>query len=100
MYQDLVNGRLDATFQDKTQAGYSFLKTPRGRATRSRPDVTDVRITGYGVAMGVRKGDEAMKKRLNDAIVAIRANGTYQKIAAKYFDFDIYGAKQQLTSAP
>ena len=37
VYQDLVNGRLDATFQDKTQAGYSFLKTPRGRATRSRP---------------------------------------------------------------
>ena len=36
VYQDLVNGRLDATFQDKTQAGYSFLKTPRGRATRSR----------------------------------------------------------------
>ena len=87
--------------QDKTQAGYSFLKTPRGRGYAfAGPDVTDVRITGYGVAMGVRKGDEAMKKRLNDAIVAIRANGTYQKIAAKYFDFDIYGAKQQLTSAP
>ncbi|HET7772817.1 MAG TPA: ABC transporter substrate-binding protein, partial [Burkholderiaceae bacterium] len=24
-------------------------------------------------------------------IKAVRANGTYQKIAAKYFDFDIYG---------
>ncbi|RQR45073.1 MULTISPECIES: ABC transporter substrate-binding protein [unclassified Burkholderia] len=101
VYQDLVNGRLDATFQDKTQAGYSFLKTPRGKGYAfAGPDVTDVRITGYGVAMGVRKGDAEMKKRLNDAIVAIRANGTYQKIAAKYFDFDIYGAKQQLTSAP
>ena len=101
MYQDLVNGRLDATFQDKTQAGYSFLKTPRGKGYAfAGPDVTDVRITGYGVAMGVRKGDADMKKRLNDAIAAIRANGTYQKIATKYFDFDIYGAKQQLTAAP
>ena len=35
VYQDLVNGRLDATFQDKTQAGYSFLKTPRGSVTRA-----------------------------------------------------------------
>ncbi|MXN76307.1 transporter substrate-binding domain-containing protein [Burkholderia sp. 4701] len=94
VYQDLVNGRLDAAFQDKTQAGYSFLRTPRGKGFAfAGPDVTDVRITGYGVAMGLRKGDAELKQRLDAAIVAIRANGTYQKIAAKYFDFDIYGAK-------
>lgn len=95
VYQDLVNGRLDAAFQDKTQAGYSFLKTERGkRFAFAGPDVTDVRITGHGVAMGLRKDDAALKQRLNQAIADIRANGTYQKIAAKYFDFDIYGAKQ------
>ncbi|MCA8481666.1 MULTISPECIES: ABC transporter substrate-binding protein [Burkholderia] len=95
VYQDLVNGRLDATFQDKTQAGYSFLKTERGKHFAfAGDDITDSRITGFGVAMGLRKGDAALKSRLNDAIAAIRANGTYQKIAAKYFDFDIYGAKQ------
>jgi lysine-arginine-ornithine-binding protein len=95
VYQDLVNGLLDGAFQDQTQAGYSFLRTERGkRFAFAGPDVTDVRITGYGVAMGLRKGDAEMKNRLNKAIADIRANGTYQKIADKYFDFDIYGAKQ------
>jgi ABC-type amino acid transport substrate-binding protein len=53
---------------------------------------------GVSFACHTSKGD--IVKKLNDAIVAIRANGTYQKIAEKYFDFDIYGTKQQLTSAP
>jgi len=28
---------------------------------------------------------------LNKGIKKIRADGTYQKINAKYFDFDVYG---------
>ncbi|MEZ9417384.1 ABC transporter substrate-binding protein, partial [Vibrio sp. 10N.286.49.E1] len=31
-------------------------------------------------------------KQFNVAIEEIRANGTYDKIAAKYFTFDIYGS--------
>ncbi|MDR3098172.1 MAG: ABC transporter substrate-binding protein [Paraburkholderia sp.] len=94
VYDDLVNGRLDATFQDKTQAGYAFLNTPRGKNFAfAGGDVSDARIIGHGVAMGLRKSDADLKQRLNGAIEAIRANGTYQKIAARYFDFDIYGAK-------
>ena len=33
-----------------------------------------------------------MKEKLNKAIAAIRANGTYDAIAKKYFDFDVYGS--------
>lgn len=94
VYDDLVNGRLDAAFQDKTQAGYAFLKTPRGKGFAfAGGDVTDPRITGHGVAMGLRKSDKELEARLNKAIADIRANGTYQKIASRYFDFDIYGTK-------
>ncbi|MGA8137556.1 MAG: transporter substrate-binding domain-containing protein, partial [Pseudomonas gingeri] len=39
----------------------------------------------------LRKGDTANAARLNAAIDAIRANGKYQQIQAKYFAFDIYG---------
>jgi arginine/ornithine transport system substrate-binding protein len=42
-----------------------------------------------GVAM--RKGQDELKQQINQAIQTIRANGTYQTISAKYFDFDVYG---------
>ena len=39
----------------------------------------------------MRKSDAALRDRLNAAIQAIRADGRYKAIAARYFDFDIYG---------
>ena len=39
----------------------------------------------------MRKGDTDLVKKLDDAIAAIRANGTYDAIAKKYFEFDVYG---------
>ncbi|WP_353886490.1 transporter substrate-binding domain-containing protein [uncultured Spongiibacter sp.] len=41
--------------------------------------------------MAIRKSDTDLQKMLNDAIAAIRANGTYKKINDKYFGFDVYG---------
>ena len=31
-------------------------------------------------------------EKLNAAIAAVRADGTYDKIAKKYFDFNVYGS--------
>lgn len=39
----------------------------------------------------MRKGQDKLKADINAAIKAIRADGTYDKIAKKYFDFDPYG---------
>ena len=39
---------------------------------------------------GLRKGDDKLRLRLNEALKAIIANGTYKKINEKYFPFDIY----------
>jgi polar amino acid transport system substrate-binding protein len=39
----------------------------------------------------VRKGEDDLRNKLNLAINAIREDGTYQTINAKYFDFDIFG---------
>ena len=39
----------------------------------------------------MRKGDSELRDKLNAAIDAIRASGEYDKIAKKYFDFDVYG---------
>ncbi len=48
-------------------------------------------FSGSGVGAGIRKGDDALKSKINAAIAAIRANGKYDEISKKYFDFDIYG---------
>jgi ABC-type amino acid transport substrate-binding protein len=45
----------------------------------------------HGTGIGLRKEDVALKEKIDRAIGAMRADGTYQKIAAKYFDFDVYG---------
>ncbi len=47
--------------------------------------------TGKGAGIAVRKSDTELRDKLSAAIQAIRASGTYKQIAARYFDFDIYG---------
>jgi polar amino acid transport system substrate-binding protein len=50
----------------------------------------DPEILGAGVGFGLRQGDP-LKDKLNAAIAAIRADGTYAAITANYFAFDVYG---------
>ena len=37
----------------------------------------------YGI--GLRKGDEALREQFNRAIAQVKADGTYDRIRAKYF---------------
>ena len=39
----------------------------------------------------LRKGDKALADKISAAIDAIRANGKYQELQDKYFDFNVYG---------
>lgn len=92
VYLDMQNGRLDATFGNADQLSLAFLDKPEGQSfTFKGVAVTDKAYIGEGTALALRKQDKALANKFNQAIKAIRANGTYDKIAAKYFDFDIYG---------
>ena len=90
--QDLVSGRLDATQADSL-AMADFLETPEGKACCELKGMVadDPEILGAGVGAGIRKGDDELKKKINAAIAAIRANGKYDEITKKYFKIDIYG---------
>lgn len=92
IYLDLAAGRLDGTLADATLLQDGFLKTDSGKGFAfAGPAFTDVKYFGDGMGIAVRKNDKADLDRLNAAIAAIRANGTYKQIQDKYFDFDIYG---------
>lgn len=92
VYADLKSGRLDASLQDEAQASAGFLKTPEGQGFEfCGPELNDTKILGNAAAIGLRKGDKDLKNALNDALAELLKDGTYQTIAKKYFDFDIYG---------
>lgn len=92
VYQDLVAGRLDAGFQDEVAGSYGFLKQPQGKGFAfAGKEVFDEQLFGKGTGIGLRKSDTDLKMKLNTALAAMIKDGTYKKIADKYFDFDIYG---------
>nr|WP_201759019.1 MULTISPECIES: ABC transporter substrate-binding protein [Burkholderia] len=92
VYADLLSGRLDATLQDAVQAEIGFLKTPRGKGYAfAGGDIDDPKTLGEGAGVGLRKEDTDLKAKIDGAIAAMRKDGTYDKIAKKYFDFDVYG---------
>ncbi len=49
------------------------------------------KLFGVGTGMGLRKEDNELREALNKAFAEMRADGTYEKLAKKYFDFDVYG---------
>ncbi|WFP63291.1 MULTISPECIES: transporter substrate-binding domain-containing protein [unclassified Mesorhizobium] len=93
---DLAAGRLDAVQADSIALG-EFLKTDQGKACCDLKGMVapDDEVLGPGVGAGVRKEDTALKEKINAGIKAIRANGKYDEISKKYFDFDIYGGATQ-----
>jgi len=83
---DLQNGRLDAVISDKFVL-VDWLKKASDGCCKL---VGDVKGTETEAGIAVRLDDTALRDKLNAAIDAIVADGTYKKIQAKYFDFDIY----------
>ena len=89
---DLVSGRLDLVIADSVVLDDGFLKTDAGKGYEFvGPGYTDKRWFGEGIGIAIRKGEDDLREMFNKAIKEIRANGTYQKINKKYFDFDVYG---------
>jgi arginine/ornithine transport system substrate-binding protein len=72
----------------------AFLKKPEGKGFA--PVGPTVRLEGGGGGVGIafRKGspgDGALRDKVNAALKAIRADGSYKQLADRYFDFDVSG---------
>ena len=91
VFLDLAAGRIDLVLSDSVAADLGFLKRPAGKGFAFVGAPVEHPIFGQGAGIAVRKADAALAQRFSEAIRALRADGTYQKIQARYFDFDVYG---------
>lgn len=80
---DLKNNRLDGVFGD-TAVVNEWLKTNPGLGTVGE-HVTDAQYFGTGLGIAVRPDNTTLLEKLNAALTAIKADGTYQKINQKWF---------------
>ena len=86
LHGDLVAGRLDVIFGDGL-GSHAWLQGPQGAGFEF---VGEGYRLDEGIGIAVRREDTSLLSRLNGALEAILANGTYERISARYFPFSIY----------
>lgn len=91
MYLEIKAGRLDAIMTNPMKTYLEFLSKPDGAGFEVvGPQITDEKYFGTGAGIGLRKGNEALLKRIDAAILAMKADGTLDKFSKIYFPFAIY----------
>jgi len=90
-WADLANGRLDAVLAD-FGVQYDWLAEDGKECCEFKGSAVS---NDDRIAIALRKGDTALAEKFNTAIAAIRANGKYAEINAKYFPFDIFGDEKE-----
>lgn len=91
-YQALERGEVDLVLDDAVSGYFGFLQSERGKGfERVGNAVQAPKFFGKGQGIAVRKGDEALRARLDQALVAILDNGVYRRIERQYFQrFSVY----------
>ncbi|MFA1612322.1 basic amino acid ABC transporter substrate-binding protein [Halobellus rubicundus] len=92
-FQALINGQVDAVINDNTvnaefanQRDDVVFLEGEGAAAESdqeAPPYLTLTIENYGIAF--REDDDAFLERVNEALAAIKENGTYDEIYSEYF---------------
>ena len=88
----LESGQVDAVLGDGLALASSFVDKPDGKGFDfTGPALTDPAFFGEGIGIAVRKQDAELKRSLDEALHALRADGTYKALVARYFTFNIDG---------
>jgi len=85
-FLDIENGRIDLVLESKFALSDWISKGASCCEFVGNEFLLDGTL---GAGMAFRKDDEELRSRVNKALAEIIADGTYDKIRAKYFDFDI-----------
>ena len=85
----LVSGEVDLVLSDSINL-LSFLQSAEGSAFDfiSEPLIDELLKTDAHIA--IQKGNDALRSEINQALITIRLNGTYERINRKYIPFSIY----------
>ncbi|MGY6565056.1 MAG: transporter substrate-binding domain-containing protein [Halomonadaceae bacterium] len=88
---DMRAGRLDLTFMDYPVAENTMgIDTSGSHFKRISGFIKEPEhIFGKGVGVAFRQRDEALAERFNEALAALKENGTYDEIMERYFNYDI-----------
>lgn len=85
-YLDLGSGRIDLVLADNL-VSHEWLASDTGEGYEFKGDPV---FEGDRIAIAVRPGQDELREAFNEALEAIREDGTYAEINERYFPFDIY----------
>jgi polar amino acid transport system substrate-binding protein len=90
LYLELKSGRVDVIMTNPMKTYLEFLSKPDGAGFEViGPQLEEEKYFGKGVGIGVRKGNEALLKRIDAAIIDMQKDGTLEKFSKKYFPWTI-----------
>ena len=91
LYLDLQNGRTDIIMTNPMKAFLKFLSKDKGKKFAFvSPPLTDPKLFGIGVGVGITKNNKELLDRINDALKELIKNGSLEKYSLKYFPFAIH----------
>ncbi len=91
LYLDLQNGRVDVIMTNPMKAYLKFLSQPDGAGFDViGPQIEEQEYFGIGVGVGLRKGNDELLGRINEAIGIITEDGSLEVFAKKHFPFTIH----------
>jgi polar amino acid transport system substrate-binding protein/arginine/ornithine transport system substrate-binding protein len=86
---DLIAGRVDLIFGNMVTYYVGFFKQPEAKDFEFVGPEFKGGLLGDGAGIALRKEDAELVARFNKALAEIRADGTYDRITAKYFPFKL-----------
>ena len=87
---DFQAGRVDLVFHGPIKMSANFLELPEGKDYEFiGKEIESIEHFGTGCGIAIRKGNEELLEELNNTLESIMADGTFEKLNKKYWNFSI-----------